>query len=78
MKLNNFKLPYKTLLDRPWLTECLGVSSYAHMVVKIAGPKGIIIVHGSLKHAVQCDKASSWDQTLFSGIADNAKPNGLN
>ena len=52
----NFRMVYNALLGRPQLVQFMGVPHYTYMMLKIPGPKGVIMVRGSLEHAVDCDR----------------------
>jgi hypothetical protein len=47
---------YHAILGRPAFSRFMAVPHYTYLVLKMPGPKGIIIVKGSFKVSDQCDK----------------------
>ncbi|XP_062230045.1 uncharacterized protein LOC133927605 [Phragmites australis] len=54
----DFETAYNVILGRPMLGKFMVVVRYAYQVLKISGPKGIIIVKGDQCAMVKCDKQS--------------------
>ena len=36
----------------------MGIPNYTYMMFKLPGPKGVITIKASLKHAIECDRRS--------------------
>jgi hypothetical protein len=51
--------PYHALLGRPALAKFMVVLHYAHLKMKLPGPRGVITVSGCFKKSMECARASS-------------------
>lgn len=54
----DFPMVYNALLGRPQISQFMGIPNYTYMMFKLPGPRGVITIKASLKHAVECDRRS--------------------
>jgi hypothetical protein len=46
---------YQAILGRPCYTKFMAIPNYTYLKLKMPGPKGVITVGSSFKHAYECD-----------------------
>jgi hypothetical protein len=66
---------YHAILGRPAFSCFMAVPHYTYLVLKIPGPKGIIIVKGSFELSDLCDKKFHKMAQNFSMMASYGEPN---
>jgi hypothetical protein len=64
---------YHAILGRPTFSRFMAVPHYTYLVLKIPGPKGIIIVKGSFEVSDLCDKEFHKMAQNFGVIANNGE-----
>jgi hypothetical protein len=57
-QMADFEAVYNAFLGRPALTKFMVIPHYAYLVLKMAGPCGVISIRGDVKRAYDCDKVS--------------------
>jgi hypothetical protein len=57
-QMADFEAAYNAFLGRPALTKFMVIPHYAYLVLKMAGPRGVISIRGDVKRAYDCDKVS--------------------
>jgi hypothetical protein len=65
---------YHAILGRPAFSRFMAVPPYTYLVLKMPGPKGIIIVKGSFKLSDLCDKEFHKMAQNFGMIANYGEP----
>jgi hypothetical protein len=50
-----FRGTYHTVLGRPCYAKFMAVPNYTYLKLKMPGPKGIITVESTYRHAYECD-----------------------
>jgi hypothetical protein len=50
-----FRGAYHAILGRPCYAKFMAVPNYTYLKMKMTGPKGLITVGSSIKHAFDCD-----------------------
>jgi hypothetical protein len=65
---------YHAILGRPMLSLFMAVPHYTYLVLKMPGPRGIIIVKGSFKLLDLCDKEFHKMAQNFGMIANDGQP----
>ena len=50
-----FKGAYHTILGRPSYAKFMAIPNYTYLKLKMPGPKGVITIGSSFKHAYECD-----------------------
>jgi hypothetical protein len=65
---------YHTILGRPTFSRFMAVPHYTYLVLKMPGPKGIIIVKGSFELSDLCDKEFHKMTQNFGMMASYGEP----
>jgi hypothetical protein len=65
---------YHAILGRPAFSRFMAVPHYTYLVLKMPGPRGIIIVKGSFELSDQCDKEFHKMAQNFGMIANYGQP----
>jgi hypothetical protein len=75
-KVMDWPSQYHTILGRPAFLRFMAVPHYTHLVLKMPGPRGIVIVKGSFKLSDLCDKEFHKMAQNFGMIANYVEPKG--
>jgi hypothetical protein len=67
---------YHVILGRPVSSRFMAVPHYTYLVLKMPGPRGIIIVKGSFKLLDLCDKEFHEMAQTFGMTAEHGQLNG--
>jgi hypothetical protein len=51
----DFKTSYHAILGRPVVAKFLAIPHYVYLVLKMPGPKGVLVLQGDLKRSYDCD-----------------------
>ena len=75
-----FRGAYHAILDRPFYAKFMAIPNYTYLKLKMPGPKGVITVGSSFKHAYECDvkcvehmEAQAEDEALASTLDKDGK-----
>jgi hypothetical protein len=74
-KVMDWPSQYHAILGRPTFSRFMAVPHYIYLVVKMPGPKGIIIVKGRFKLSDLCDKEFHNMAQNFGMMASYGEPN---
>jgi hypothetical protein len=55
----DFETAYNTFFGQLTLSKFMAIPHYAHLVLKIPGPRGVISFRGDVRRAIDCDRESS-------------------
>jgi hypothetical protein len=75
LEVVGFRGAYHTILRRPYHAKFMAVPNYTYLKMKMPGPKGVITVGSSIKHAFDCDvecvkhaEALALDEALIANL----------
>jgi hypothetical protein len=71
----DFKNTYNAFLGRPALTKFVAILHYAYLVLKMAGPCGVISVRGDVKRTYDYDRESYEMADRLTAFAENQELN---
>jgi hypothetical protein len=75
-KVMDWPSQYHAILGRPAFSRFMAVPHYTYLVLKMPGPKGIIMVKGSFELSDICDKEFHNMAQNFGMMASYGEPNG--